>query len=315
METFLNAESTMIILFIIVGCGYLARKLKWTDDKFDSGLSKLIMNISCPALILDSVLSNTNLPGADVILNILLMSLAGFAVLLLVAWIAPLIYRAPHETLGAHRFTIAFSNTGFIGFAVVGAIIGSNAVLYASMFNIVFNLIIFSFGAFFISATGTVQVSRREQIDKMLEQMRSPAMISCFVALALALLGVTDTEGVVGRTCDMLGAMTPPASMLVIGSTLAKYKFGEMFGNWRIYPTALLRLLGAPAIFWLVGSFFTTDAYVISAVAMVNGMPAAALGTMFCLTYGGDLRTISQGMFVTTILSIITIPIITLALL
>ena len=304
----------MIILFIIVGCGFVARKLGWTDDRFDAGLSKLIMNISCPALIFDSVLSNTDLPDASFIVDILVISIVAYIFILLVAWLAPRLYRTPHEALGAHQFTIGFGNTGFIGFAVVGAIIGSNAVLYASMYNIVFNLVIFSFGAYFVAASGTIQTSTRERINNMLVQLRSPAMIACVIALFLALFGITDTDGVVGRTCNMLGAMTPPASMLVIGSTLAKYNFKEMLGNWRIYPTALLRLLGAPAIFWLVGSFLTNDTYLLGVLALENGMPAAALGTMFCLTYGGDLKTMSQGMFVTTILSVITIPLVTLVL-
>lgn len=314
VETFLNAESTMIILFIIVTCGFVARKLGWTDDRFDAGLSKLIMNISCPALIFDSVLGNTNLPDAPFILNILLVSFVCFAVLLVLAWALPHVYRTPRESIGAHQFTIAFGNTGFIGFAVVGAIIGSNAVLYASMYNIVFNLLIFSVGAYFVSATGTVKITTRERIDKMLVQLRSPAMISCIIALFLALFGITDLDGVVGRTCDMLGAMTPPASMLVIGSTLAKYDFKEMLGNWRVYPTALLRLLGAPAVFFLVGSLLTNDTYLLGVLALENGMPAASVGTMLCLLYGGDLKTMSQGMFVTTILSIVTIPLVTLVL-
>ena len=314
MDTFLNAGSTMVILFIIVSCGFIARKLKWTDDKFDAGLTKLIMNISCPALILDSVLGNTNLPDAPFILNILLISIVAYVGILILAWVAPKIYRAPRESLGAHQFTIAFGNTGFIGFAVVGAIIGSNAVLYASMYNIVFNLVIFSFGAYFVQASGSVKLTARERLTTMVSQLRSPAMIACFIALVLALLGITDLDGMIGRTCDMLGAMTPPASMLVIGSTLAKYNFGEMFGNWRTYPTALLRLLAVPALFYFIGSFFTTDTYMLGILALENGMPAAALGTMFCLTYGGDLKTMSQGMFVTTILSVVTIPLVTLAL-
>ncbi|MDO4401037.1 MAG: AEC family transporter [Coriobacteriia bacterium] len=314
MDTFLNAGSTMVILFIIVSCGFVARKLHWTDDKFDAGLTKLIMNISCPALILDSVLGNTNLPDAPFILNILIISIVAYAGILILAWVAPKIYRAPRESLGAHQFTIAFGNTGFIGFAVVGAIIGSNAVLYASMYNIVFNLVIFSFGAYFVQASGSVKLTARERLTTMISQLRSPAMIACFIALVLALLGITDLDGMIGRTCDMLGAMTPPASMLVIGSTLAKYNFGEMFGNWRIYPTALLRLLAVPALFYFIGSFFTTDTYMLGVLALENGMPAAALGTMFCLTYGGDLKTMSQGMFVTTILSVVTIPLVTLAL-
>jgi len=304
----------MIILFVIVACGFAARKLGWTDDKFDAGLSKLIMSISCPALILDSVLGNTALPDAAFILNILLISIVAYIPTLLVAWVAPKIYRAPRESQGSHQFTIAFGNTGFIGFAVVGAIIGSNAVLYASMYNIVFNLVIFSFGAYFVSATGTVKVSARERVHKMLSQLISPAMLACFLALILALAGITDNDGIIGRTCDMLGAMTPPASMLVIGSTLAKYRFKDMLGNWRVYPTALLRLLGVPAIVWFVGGFLTNDAVLLGTLALENGMPAAALGTMFCLMYGGDLKTMSQGMFVTTILSVVTIPLVTLAL-
>ena len=314
METFLSAESTMIILFIIVACGFLARKLGWTDDRFDSGLTKLIMSISCPALILDSVLGNTDLPDATFILNILVISIATYIPILLVAWIAPKLYRAPRESQGAHQFTIAFGNTGFIGFAVVGAIIGSNAVLYASMYNIIFNLVIFSFGAMFVASSGTVKVSMREHFYKLLTQLRSPAMIACFVALVLALFGITDNNGIIGRTCDMLGAMTPPASMLVIGSTLAKYHFKDMLGNWRIYPTALIRLLGVPAIFWFVGGLLTNDMFLLGVLALESAMPAAALGTMFCIMYGGDLKTMSQGMFVTTILSVITIPLVTLAL-
>ena len=314
METFLHAESTMVILFVIVACGFAARKLGWTDDKFDAGLSKLIMSISCPALILDSVLGNTALPDAGFILNILLISAVAYIPILVVAWVAPKIYRAPHEAQGAHQFTIAFGNTGFIGFAVIGAIIGSNAVLYASMYNIVFNLVSFSFGAYFVSASGTVKVSMRERVHKMLTQLISPAMLACFLALILALAGITDNDGVIGRTCDMLGAMTPPASMLVIGSTLAKYRFKDMLGNWRVYPTALLRLVGVPAIVWFVGGFLTSDSLLLGTLALENGMPAAALGTMFCLMYGGDLKTMSQGMFVTTILSVVTIPLVTLAL-
>ena len=314
METFLNAESTMIILFIIVACGFGARKAGWTDDRFDAGLSKLIMNISCPAMILDSVLSNTSLPDAAFIANILLISLVAFIVLVVFAWLAPKVYRVPRESQGAHQFLIAFGNTGFIGFAVIGAIIGSNAVLYASIYNIIFNIVIFSVGVVFIASSSGKKLTRRETLNGLWEHMRSPVMLAAIIALFLALLGITDTETVIGRTCDMLGAMTPPASMLVVGSSLAKYNFKEMLGNWRVYPTALLRLFAAPAIFYLVGSLFTGDTYLLGTLAMENGMPAAAVGTMLCLAYGGDLKTMSQGMFVTTLLSVISIPILTLIL-
>jgi predicted permease len=72
--------------------------------------------------------------------------------------------------------------------------------------------------------------------------------------------------------------------------------------------------MGVPAIMWFVGSLLSPDTYLVGVLALESGMPAAALGTMFCLMYGGDLKTMSQGMFVTTILSVITIPLVTLML-
>lgn len=310
MDTFLNAGSTMVILCIIVACGFAARKLDMTGDAFDTALTKIVMNITCPAMILDSVLSNTDLPAAASILNILLISVLAYLVLLAASWLAPKLYRTPRNQLGAHQFTIAFGNTGFIGFAVVGAIVGSNAVLYASMYNIVFNLLVFSAGAYFITASSGAKVSNRTRVNRMLVQLRSPAMIACYLALALALGGVTDTQGIAGRTCSMLGAMTPPATMLVVGSTLAKYDFREMLGNWRVYPTALLRLIGAPLVFWLVGGLLTQDTHLLGVLALENGMPTATVGTMLCLLYGGDLKTMSQTTFVTTVLSVVTIPLV-----
>lgn len=312
MDTFFNASTTMIILFVIVGLGFFARRKGWMDDASDASLSKIITNITCPALIFSSVLGNTSLPSPDTILNILLISSAGFVPILLLAWFAPKIYRVPRASEGSHQFTIAFGNTGFIGFAVVGAIMGSNAVLYASMYNIVFNLLIFSAGAYFVARSGTIESTRRERLEFMGKALLGPAMISCVIALVLALAGITDNDGFIGRGCELLGAMTPPASMMVIGSTLAKYDFRSMFTDWRVYPTALLRLLGAPALMFLVASFMTGDSYLVAALTLENAMPAAAMGSIFCIVYGGDLESMSKGMFLTTIFSVITIPLITL---
>jgi predicted permease len=313
MDTFLNAGSTMIMLFITIALGYLARKIHLMDDYFDAAMSKLIMTITCPAMILDSVLSNSQLPSDDVILQVLGVSIVTYLPIFVLAYLIPIIFRAPVNTRGAHSFTIAFGNTGFIGFAVCGAILGSNSVLYASIYNIPFNLFIFSVGAFFMARSGSVRLSRREQLEYLKKNLISPTMITCIVALVLALLHVTDS-GIIGNTCSLIGAMTPPASMLVIGSTLAKYQLGAMLKNKWAYVSALGRLLMAPAIVFFLGGFMISDPYLLATITLVSAMPAAALGTVMCLTYGGDLTTTSQCMFLTTILSIITIPLVTMCI-
>ncbi len=310
MEAFLSAESAMATLFILLALGFAARKTGMVDDSFDTTLSKVVMTITCPAMILNSVLSSTESPSTDVILQILGISCITYAAVLVAAWLLPLVYRVPKRSRGPHRFTIAFGNTGFIGFAVLGAIMGGQSVLYASIYNIPYNLIMFTIGTAMMASSGDVKMSRAEQLRTVGRSLASPVMASCVIALVLALFHVTDTGGVVGKTCQMLGQMTPPASMLVIGSTMAKFNLKTMLGNVSAYITTLARLLIVPAIVFFVGSLCTSDPFLLAALVLVSAMPVASMGTIMCLTYGGDLTTMSQCTFLSTALSLVTIPLV-----
>ncbi len=313
MEAFLSAESTMAVLFITIVLGYAARKACITDDDFDASLSKLVMTITCPAMILDSALSNTSLPDNSVVLQLLLASLATFVPVALLALLASRLYRVPEPQRGVHAFTIAFSNTGFIGFGVVSAILGADAVLYASIYNIAFNLFAFSVGAWFMARSGSKRKTREEQLAYVRKNLASPAMIACVVTLALALAHITDF-GVIGSTCDLLGAMTAPASMLTIGSTLARYQVAAMIKNGWVYVSAALRLLVVPAVTYFTAMPFVGDPFLLATMTLMSAMPVAALGTIMCLTFGGDLNTMSQCTFVTTVLSLLTIPLVTVCI-
>ena len=301
----------MAVLFIIIALGYLARKLKIVDDAFDKVLSRVIMSITCPAMALDAVLSNSSLPDNGVLLQVIFASAVTFIIIFAVALLASRLYRVEKNMRGVHAFVISFGNTGFIGFAVCDAILGTNSVLYAAVYNILFNLFVFSIGAWMMSSTGDRQLTSRERVGYMRKNLLSPMMIACVVALVLALLHITDS-GVVGKTCDLLGGMTAPASMLVMGSTLARYRVKEMLNSGWVYVTALGRLVVAPAIVYLVGGLILSDAYLLATLTLVSAMPAAALGTVMCLTYGGDLETMSKCTFLTTVLSFLTIPLVTL---
>ncbi len=314
MEAFLHAGSTMVVLFIVIALGFVARRLKIVNDAFDTVLSKVIMTITCPAMVLHAVLSNTNLPNNDVILQVMFVSLVTFIPIFAVGLVLSRAYRVQENMRGVHAFAFSFGNTGFIGFAVCGAILGNDAVLYAAIYNIAFNLFVFSVGAWMMSSTGTADLSRHDRLIYMRKNLLSPMMITCVVVFALALLHVTDF-GIIGTTCELLGNMTAPASMLVIGSTLARYQVKSMMNNGWVYATALGRLVVAPAIVYFVGGLILSDTHLLATLTLMSAMPVAALGTVMCLTYGGDLKTMSQCTFLTTIFSIVTIPLVTVFIL
>lgn len=164
MDTLMSAGTTMGILFVTVAAGYIARKLNWVGEQFDESLSKIIMYITCPATVLNSVLSNQNLPDEYVIWNVLFVSIITFIPIIVLALIVPHFYRIPESQRGGHEFTITMGNTAFVGFALVGAIMGSQAVLYSSIYNIISSLVLYSIGAWMISRSGSKRLSREEQI-------------------------------------------------------------------------------------------------------------------------------------------------------
>jgi predicted permease len=311
MESFINAGSTMVVLFITIALGYLARKLRITDDSFDTALSRVIMTITCPAMVLNAVLSNSSLPDAVSILQTAGVSALTYIFIFAAGMLASRVYRVERSMRGVHAFVISFGNTGFIGFAVCAAILGEDSVLYASIYNIFFNIFVFSVGAWMISSTGTKRLTKSEQLAYMRKNLLSPTMAACVIALVLAFAHITDS-GIVGRTCSLLGGMTAPASMLVIGSTLARYQIKSMVNNGWVYITTFGRLIVAPAIVYVIGGFFLSDPQILATLTLVSAMPAAALGTVMCLTYGGDLKTMSQCTFLTTAISFITIPLVTM---
>lgn len=312
-----HAGLQMLILFTIVLLGAIARKIHLMNDDFDTLLSKLVMTVTLPGMILDSVLSNTNLPDSHTIMMMLVYSTVLYVLVCLFAWIfVRLVYRGvPRPAQGAHAYLISFGNTGFIGFAVLGAIMGNDAVLYGAVYNIPYNVFLFSVGMLFIASTGSDGAAAKkpvkEQVKAIAKQLVSPCLISCFVAMFLALFGVTDS-GYVGQTCNLLGQMTVPAAMLVIGSTLAKQPLKQMVNDGWSYLTSFMRLAGVPLLIFFVGGIFIHDPYILAVIVIESAMPAASSGIMMCLAYGGDTMTMSRGTFITTIFSLVTLPLLAL---
>lgn len=314
MEVFQHTLVQMLMLFAIMLCGFLARKKRLTDDTFDAALSKLVMTFTLPATILDSVLSDANLPSDDVILMTLGYSAIYFVVVCVFAFVmGRTVYRRLSRPVrGVHEFMMVFGNTGFLGFAVLAAIFDQSAVLYAAIFNILFNVVLFSLGVFFVAGNDAEVAQKRSlrmQLKAMARTLTEPTMIASYLAMALALLHITDS-GPIGQTCSILGGMTVPAAMLIIGSSLAKMPLREMlFDGWG-YLTSIIRLVVVPVGMYFLLGLVVKDPYLLAILVILSGMPAASNGTMLCLAYGGDTRAMSRGTFLTTVLSLVTLPII-----
>lgn len=303
---FIETALQMVTLAIPILIGYVAHKLGFLGGDFDSALSKLVINITLPCMILVSVCGR-ELPPATELLQLLALSAAGYVMAVIVALIAPRLMRAPES--GAYSFVIAFGNVGFIGFPVLSAVLGPDAVLYAAIANIPWYILSSSIGVLMIS--GLPEGGLAKALRASAKRLVSPMLVASLIVLAFALVGINDF-GVVGDGLSNVGAFTTPAALLICGSSLANYSAREMLGNWRAYVATALRLVGVPLLLFATLRGFAAMPLILSVIVLGQAMPVATNGILYCLMYGMDAKPVMQGMFLSVFASILTIPLMAL---
>lgn len=322
----------MLVLCVPIAVGFVARKLDFMSDEMNNAISRLVLNITLPCLLVASIGSASSLPDRGTVLMMMAWGCVGYLISIAVAYLVPALMRAPRAEAGSYRFLITFGNVGFIGYPVLAAIFGQEAVLYAAIANIPCNLFMYSLGIAMVRRAAALQKAERERggalgpagadgaaqdparkkplrrrVHDMLVDVANPTFIASIVLLALVLLGVRGL-GVLGEGLAVVGDFTTPTVLLVIGASLAQYDPLQMFINWRAYVAAACRLLVVPlAVLAAVGGFLDDD--LVRGVLVVGfAMPAASNGVLFSLLYGADVKPMMQGTFITLIASVFTIP-------
>lgn len=292
----------MVILFIIVILGYVACKLGYMGDKFDKKLSSIVVDITCPLLVLSSVMGD-DLPDRTLILPLLGVGFLTYIILLVFGFWVPRLISKSHDDQGMIGFALMFANVGFIGYPIVSSIFGPHAVFYAALLNMPNTFFIFTAGVMLIKG----EYSLKQFNPKVLI---SPAMLGAFLAAIIVALGI-HTPDIIARPVTMVGNITVPAALMIIGSSMAKLPLRDIIGSTKVYITALLRLTVVPLSIYFLFKVCGVNDMVNNINTVVIAMPVASFGTMFCLKYGRDPSLITETTFITTLGSIITIPLIT----
>ena len=292
----------MVVLFIIVILGYVACKLGYMGDKFDKKLSSIVVDITCPLLVLSSVMGD-DLPDRTLILPLLGVGFLTYIILLVFGFWVPRLISKSHDDQGMIGFALMFANVGFIGYPIVSSIFGPHAVFYAALLNMPNTFFIFTAGVMLIKG----EYSLKQFNPKVLI---SPAMLGAFLAAIIVALGI-HTPNIIARPVTMVGNITVPAALMIIGSSMAKLPLRDIIGSTKVYITALLRLTVVPLSIYFLFKVCGVNDMVNNINTVVIAMPVASFGTMFCLKYGRDPSLITETTFITTLGSIITIPLIT----
>lgn len=292
----------MMTLFALVVVGYLAGKLGYLGGDFDRQLSRLVINITCPALILSSAMTG-ELPDRRFILPLLLISVITYIVLAIIAFLLPRYLTHRKEDEGAIGFALMFGNVGFMGYPVVASIFGHEAVFYAAVLNVVNTFAVFTIGTILITGKGEVEGERFQK-----KVLYSTPMLAAYLTMAIVALEIDNIPEAISQPLTMLGNITVPAALLIIGSSMSQLPLRALMGNFTVYATALFRLAILPIVVYYLCLLMGFSRFVVNINTVVIAMPVATYGTILCLKHQKDTTFITEVTFITTLLSMLTIP-------
>ena len=294
--------TVMITLFAIVVVGYAAGKLGYLGGTFDKRLSKVVIDITCPALILSSAMTG-ELPDRQYILPLLLISVITYIVLTGMAYLLPRYLTKRIEDEGPVGFALMFGNVGFMGYPVVASIFGHEAIFYAAVLNVVNTFAVFTIGTMLITGKSEVEGSKFQK-----KVLYSTPMLAAYLTMAIVALRIDNIPAFISQPLTMIGNITVPAALLIVGSSMSHLSPRAMLGNGTVYATTLFRLAILPiAIYYLCRALGFSE-FVVNINTIVIAMTVATYGTILCLRHGKDTTFITEVTFITTLISMLTIP-------
>lgn len=292
---------TMVKLLFAMAVGFYFNKKNILDAETSKKLSYLVVNFTSPLLIISSAGSVSGGSQGDILL-MLVAGLALYICLPLISMIAARLVRAPKDCRGTYQCMLMFANTGFMGYPVVQALYGDSAIFYTTIFNFGYTLLFYTMASFLLDR----DAGQSSKFDP--RRLINIGLIAGLIALIIPFSGITLPD-IILQPCSFIGSITTPMSMLIIGSNMANYPLKDIFSEKRVYIMAVIRLLVIPILTAFYMSRLTTNASLICMTAMTLGMPVGSMVAMASSKYEKQGRIGSISVVMTTLCSMITIPI------
>ena len=305
---FITFVSSLTALAICIVVGYIGRKVNILTDEVNMGLSSLLIKITLPCVIFISMMrpfSRTLL--LESLATLFLSGIVYLSGYFIGGWLARLMGAGDSEKK-VWQFSFIFANVGYMGFPIIYAIFGYEGMIYTSMANVAFNVLAFTLG---------VQLYKKDNSGITRANLKSiilsPALVAIYIGFIFFLTGLR-LPATVHNGVELIGSMTTPLSMLLVGAILAKSRLLSLVNDFRVLPVIFIRLLAIPLVTFFILRMFVHNHLMLSIIVILAAMPAAAITVIFAEQYKGDTETASKLVALSSLLCLITIPLISLVL-
>ena len=300
MELAKDVGFQVIIIFLLMGIGLVLTKSGKLSEKGIKEITNLVLSIVAPCVLISSY--QQKVFDMSVATNLLYSALFALAVHIVAIIIGMLVFKKDKK--GRYRISIfctAYSNCGFMAIPLLKATLGNDGVFFGSAYLIVFTILSWTHGLYLISEDKN-EVSAKNLI-------KNPGIIGTVIALSLFVFNI-KLPSLILETVDYMAALNTPLAMMVLGTYLLQIRFKKIISNKDIYLSLLARLVIVPIIGIGIALFLPIDTSVKMSILIPAACPAAAASALYATKYNKDADYACEVVSVSTLVSIITIPLI-----
>ena len=290
----------MGILFVYMMIGYVACKKEYFDQEFGKKLSWLVVNVANPMLAISAVVNNEEQIAKKDFYVTVLLAICFYAFFLILAQILPRLIGVQKADIGVYKMMTTFNNIGFMGFPVIAAAYGNGALIYAVPFSIMFNILCYTWGIQTLCGGGEKGNWKR---------IVNIGTISGIISIVLFFMQIPVPKMICSLSAG-LSNLTGPLSMLVIGISIAAMELKDLFTDVKLLKFAFVKLLVVPVAAMLLVCQVIDNQLICEVFLVMMATPAASMCAMLSQQYGGNYELAAKGVALTTILSVVTMPIV-----
>lgn len=297
--TFFTVFFQMLALLIMIGAGYFATKKGMLDEHTNNQMSNMIVTIFNPMLVLASAADSVGQISLDA------MKLAGgiavgmFLVFILAGMVLSPFFEKDGKQRKIFQLMFVFSNVGFIGIPVISSIFGPEYVVYVSEFMLVYTLVFYTYGIALMDGKLTVS---------SLRAMVNPGTISGLLAMMIIIFGIRVPD-FLQTAVTYLGNVTSPMALIAVGFALAESDLKKIFGQMRLYIFSVVKLLILPLLMLPVLRLVVGNSDLLAVCMVMFGMPVGNMPLILGNQKGMDVTACSAAIILTTVLCVLTVPI------
>ena len=299
---------SLTALAICMAAGFVGRKIGILTDTVNAGLSGVLVKIALPCMVFVSMMR----PFSRELLFESLATLFITGIVYVAGCFTGLLlarmFGASEGEKRVWQFSLTFANVAYMGFPVTYALYGYEGMIYTTMATAAFNILVFSLGVYLFkkNAGADAKVNLKPLI-------LNPALVAIYIGFLFFVMEWRLPENI-EHGIGLVGNMSIPLSMMLVGSILAKNRLSTLFDDIKIVPVFIMRLFGLPLVTFFILRMFLQNNVMLEVIVLLVAMPPAAITVIFAEQYNGDTAVASKLVALSSVLCLISIPIISLVI-